>query len=103
MTEPQPILDAAHRLGASEVEVYAVDSEETPVRFEANRLKELNSRHSSGVAVRVICYSHDDPGRPGCGEQTVLLTTMLDPAALPASAVSRQRNTRLGRGAGAEA
>jgi len=54
LTDPGPLLDAARRLGASQAEVYAVESEETPVRFEANRLKELNSRHSSGVAVRVI-------------------------------------------------
>lgn len=54
MSDPQPILDAARGAGASQAEVFAVDSEETPVRFEANRLKELNSRRSSGVAVRVI-------------------------------------------------
>jgi PmbA protein len=54
MTDPQPLLDAARRLGASQAEVYAVASEETPVRFEANKLKELNARHTSGVAIRVV-------------------------------------------------
>lgn len=54
MTDPRPLLDAARRFGASQAEVYAVESEETPVRFEANKLKELNARHTSGVAVRVI-------------------------------------------------
>jgi hypothetical protein len=37
-----------------------------------------------GIAVRVIRYSHDDPGRDGCGEQTCLITTVLDPAGLSA-------------------
>jgi len=51
---PELILDAARRAGASQAEVFAVQTEETPVRFEANRLKELNARHTSGVALRVI-------------------------------------------------
>jgi PmbA protein len=54
MTDPEPLLTAARSAGASQAEVYAVQTEETPVRFEANRLKELNARHTSGVAVRVI-------------------------------------------------
>jgi hypothetical protein len=37
-----------------------------------------------GIAVRVICYSHDDRDRGGCGEQTVLLTTVLEPQKLGA-------------------
>ena len=48
------ILRAAHRAGAQQAEVFAVHTEETPVRFEANRLKEINSRQTSGVALRVI-------------------------------------------------
>jgi hypothetical protein len=35
-------------------------------------------RQHNGIAVRVICYSHDDAKRASCGEQTVLLTTVLD-------------------------
>jgi PmbA protein len=54
MTDPEAILAAARRAGASQAEVYAVQTEETPVRFEANKLKELNARHTSGVALRVI-------------------------------------------------
>jgi PmbA protein len=54
MTDPEPILTAARRAGASQAEVYAVQMEETPVRFEANKLKELNARHTSGAALRVI-------------------------------------------------
>jgi Insertion element 4 transposase N-terminal/Transposase DDE domain len=37
-----------------------------------------------GIAVRVIRYTHDDPGRDGCGEQTCLITTLLNPADLSA-------------------
>jgi transposase IS4-like protein/DDE family transposase len=37
-----------------------------------------------GIAVRVIRYTHDDPGRDGCGEETCLITTLLDPADLSA-------------------
>jgi PmbA protein len=36
------------------VEVFAVQTEETPVRFEANHLKQLLSRQSSGIALRII-------------------------------------------------
>ena len=54
MTDLEPILAAAHRLGAQQAEVFAVETEETPVRFEANRLKEINARQTSGVALRVI-------------------------------------------------
>ena len=50
----EQILDAAKRHGAQQAEVFHVANEETPVRFEANRLKELNARHTSGVALRVI-------------------------------------------------
>jgi len=53
-SDPDSILSAARASGASQAEVYAVQTEETPVRFEANRLKEISARHTSGVAVRVI-------------------------------------------------
>jgi len=52
--DPESILTAARTAGAQQAEVFAVQTEETPVRFEANRLKEINSRQSSGVALRVI-------------------------------------------------
>ncbi len=54
MTDPEPILTAARRAGSQQAEVFHVQTEETPVQFEANRLKELNSRQTSGVALRVI-------------------------------------------------
>ncbi|HEY5625667.1 MAG TPA: DNA gyrase modulator, partial [Dehalococcoidia bacterium] len=54
MTDLNAVLDAARKAGAQQAEAYQVANEETPVKFEANRLKELNSRHTSGVALRVI-------------------------------------------------
>ena len=54
MTDPEPILTAARNAGAQQAEVFAVETEETPVRFEANRLKEINARQTSGAALRVI-------------------------------------------------
>ena len=47
------ILELAKR-SADQVEVFAVSSEETPVRFEANRLKQLSTRETQGVALRLI-------------------------------------------------
>ncbi len=38
-----------------------------------------------GLVVRVIEYTHDDAQRPGCGEVHRLMTTILDPAELPAA------------------
>ncbi|MBI4498272.1 MAG: TldD/PmbA family protein [Chloroflexi bacterium] len=49
----EQLLDLARRQ-AQQAEVYSVTSEETPVQFEANRLKSLMTRHSSGVALRVV-------------------------------------------------
>jgi Insertion element 4 transposase N-terminal/Transposase DDE domain len=37
-----------------------------------------------GIRVRVVRYTHDDPGRDGCGQETALLTTVLEPAELSA-------------------
>ena len=39
---------------AKEAEVYQVSSEETQVRFEANRLKQLQTSQSTSVALRII-------------------------------------------------
>jgi len=39
---------------AEAAEVFAVVSQETPVRFEANRLKSVQTRETRGVALRVI-------------------------------------------------
>ena len=47
------ILDLAKR-SADAVEVFAIFAEETPVRFEANRLKQLSTRQTQGIALRLI-------------------------------------------------
>src|SRR5438874_6975244 len=39
---------------AEEAEVYVVETDETPVSFEANRLKSINTRRSRTTALRVI-------------------------------------------------
>jgi hypothetical protein len=38
-----------------------------------------------GLNVRVIEYTHDDPGRPGAGERHRLITDVTNPEDLPAS------------------
>jgi PmbA protein len=47
------ILAQAKRV-AEEAEVFMVSAEETPVQFEANRLKHIQSKQSSYVALRII-------------------------------------------------
>ena len=39
---------------AEEAEVFLVSSEETPVQFEANRLKRIQSKQSSSITLRII-------------------------------------------------
>jgi PmbA protein len=45
---------AQARKVAEETEVFMVTSEETPVQFEANRLKHIQSKQSSYIALRII-------------------------------------------------
>jgi len=47
------ILDQAKRV-AEEAEVFMISSEETPVQFEANRLKHIQSKRSNSVALRIV-------------------------------------------------
>ncbi len=47
------ILDQAKKV-AEEAEVFMVSSEETNVQFEANRLKSIQSKQSTSVALRII-------------------------------------------------
>lgn len=49
----EEILAQAKRV-AEEAEVFMVSSETTPVQFEANRLKHIQSKQSSSVALRII-------------------------------------------------
>ena len=43
------------------------------------------NRDEGGIVVRVIRYTHNDPRRVGCGEEHVLLTTLLDAERYPAA------------------
>lgn len=74
----EDILDLARRR-ADEVEVYEVISSSTPVSFEANRLKLLETKETRGVALRLI-----NKGRLGFAATTDLR----DPAKLVDSAVA---------------
>jgi len=60
------VLDLAGK-SAEQAEVYVVDSADTPVTFEANRLKQLRTRQSRGVALRLIVN-----GRVGLATTTLL-------------------------------
>ena len=42
------------------------------------------SRDRWGITVRVVRYTHNDPARVGCGQEHVLLTTLLDAQRYPA-------------------
>jgi PmbA protein len=57
---PEQLLELATRSGASAAEVYLASSSSHPVYFEANRLKQLESTESEGLALRVW-----KDGRPG--------------------------------------
>ena len=50
----EQILDLAKKSGASACEIIQKSSTENPVSFENNKLKSLESNHSSGIAVRLI-------------------------------------------------
>jgi len=49
----EKILNEAKKV-AEEVEVFCITSENTPVQFEANRLKHVQSKQSTNVALRII-------------------------------------------------
>jgi PmbA protein len=49
----EAILSQAEKV-AEEAEVFMISSEEIPVQFEANRLKHIQSKQSSSVALRVV-------------------------------------------------
>ena len=76
----ESILGQAKRV-AEEAEVFMVSSEETPVQFEANRLKHIQSKQSSYVALRII-----RKGRVGyaitteLGDQQNLVTAAVETA-----------------------
>ena len=47
------VLEHAKR-SAEQAEVFLIASEDTPVRFEANHLKQLSTRQTQGIALRII-------------------------------------------------
>ena len=49
----EKILAQARKV-AEEAEVFLVSAEETPVQFEANRLKHIQGKQSTSVALRII-------------------------------------------------
>lgn len=53
MINPEEILAIAQKAGAAEAEVYQMTSHSHPVYFEANRLKQLETTESEGIALRV--------------------------------------------------
>ncbi|MBN1189279.1 MAG: TldD/PmbA family protein [Dehalococcoidales bacterium] len=49
----EEILELARR-SAEEAEVFSVSTEETPIQFQANRLKAIESKQTSSVSLRII-------------------------------------------------
>ncbi len=49
----ESILDRAKKV-AEDAEVFTYSSEETPVHFEANHLKQIQSKQSSNIALRIV-------------------------------------------------
>ena len=73
----EEILELAKKAGAKDAEVYQVSASSSPVYFEANHLKQIESSQSSGCALRLW---HDD--RPGLavGYGTVAPETLVEKA-----------------------
>jgi hypothetical protein len=76
----------AHVLGRVKVDQLKRPEQQLP---DGSYLCQLRPGHGrqrqASVLVRLIEYTHNDPNRPGCGELHRLMTTILDPAELPAS------------------
>jgi len=60
LPQAQQLLELAAKSGAQYAEVYQSQSHSQPIFFEANRLKQLESNQSEGIALRLWCE-----GRPG--------------------------------------
>jgi len=74
------LLDLARR-HAQEAEVFFVESDETPVTFEANRLKAINTRRSHTTALRIIKNGRIGlAAGAGAQDPRELLDTALDTA-----------------------
>ncbi|MEO1522947.1 MAG: TldD/PmbA family protein [Cyanobacteria bacterium J06633_2] len=57
---PEQLLDIANKSGAEAAEVLVSESSARPVFFEANRLKQLESNQSEGIALRI--WKNHRPG-----------------------------------------
>jgi PmbA protein len=79
----EKLIDLASRRGVR-AEAYLLEVNETPVEFEANRLKSLSTQATSGLAVRVI-----DEGRLGQASST-------DPERLEALLEAAVETARIG-------
>ncbi len=81
LTFAEQVLAHARR-SASWAEVYTVSEEETPVSFEANRLRSIETREARGVALRLVV-----DGRIGFASSS----NLDDPAALVNDALATAR------------
>lgn len=54
MTDPSELIGLALAAGAEAADVMVAESDETPVGFEANRLKTIESKNSRAIGLRVI-------------------------------------------------
>lgn len=78
---PEQVLELARRR-ADAAEVFVTAVEDTPVDFEANRLKQLQTRASSGMALRVIKdgrIGFASSSRPGDAEALVEMALEVAP------------------------
>ncbi len=74
----EQLLETALRAGAQAAEVFGLTTLSCPVLFEANRLKQLETRNTQGLALRVWC--HNRPGLAvayGSYEATRLVETAI--------------------------
>lgn len=83
---PEQLLDLANRSGAEAAEVFLSESSARPVFFEANRLKQLESTQTEGIALRLwrqgcpglaVAYGPVDP--QGLVDRAIALSQLNDP------------------------
>lgn len=71
MNMEEQVLALAKRV-AQQAEVFSIASQETPVSFEANRLKGLQTKEVRGLALRVVAN-----GRVGLASSTRWATRLI--------------------------
>jgi PmbA protein len=60
MISAEELLDLTQKKGISDVEIYQVQSYSRPISFEANRLKQIESSQTTGLAIRL--WQNNCPG-----------------------------------------